>query len=121
MVMLDSEEIRQEEAGRLIRNLDEMGFGEWSGVNTGGGCHVLECVLSDGRVVFVSGDDVLSWVCDPSDFGGSVTVGVYADHDAIYNGDEAEVFVSVPLAVGDRTADGIAIAVHGVLSGSVAS
>ena len=109
-------ELRYEEAGRLLSALDEMGFGEWTRRWTGGGCYLLECVLADGRHVWVTGDDVLSSVCDPADFGTSVLVGLYASEEAIIDGDESLALVGVPLAVEDRTAVGIAVAVHGVMS-----
>lgn len=117
MEQMDVLEMRYEEAGRLLSALDEMGFGEWSQRWTGGGCYLLECVLADGRRVWLTGDDVLSSVCDPSDFGTSVLVGLYASEEAIIDGDESLALVSVPLAVEDRTAVGIAVAVHGVMSG----
>jgi hypothetical protein len=114
--MLDQDEIRHEEAVRLLSALDQMCFGEWSQRHTGGGCWALACGLEDERFVLVSGDDVLSSFCDPQDFGGSVTVGVYRCEDHIYGGEDPVRLVSVPLAVGDRTVDGIATAVWGVLS-----
>lgn len=113
--MFDSDELRHEEAGVLLCSLDEMGFGEWRLEHMAGGCYVLVCELSDGRVVYVSGDDVLSWVGCPDEFGGSVAVGVYASFDAVGD-DECDSFVRVPLAVGDRSAVGVSVAVFGVLS-----
>ena len=117
MYEIDDLEMRYEEAGRLLVALDEMGFGEWSQRDTAGGCYLLECVLADGRIVWVTGDDVLSQVCCPSDFGTSVLVGVYESEEAMCDGDEPTLFVRVPLAVEDRTAVGSAVAVHGVMSG----
>lgn len=114
--MLDHDEIRHEGAVRLLSALDEMCLGEWSQRHTGGGCWALACGLEDGRFVLVSGDDVLSSFCDPLDFGGSVTVGVYRCEDEIYGGADPLALVSVPLAVDARTVDGVSSAVWGVLS-----
>lgn len=114
--MLDHDEFRHENAVRLLSALDQMGFGEWCQRHTGGGCWALACHADDGSYVLVSGDDVLSSFCDPQDFGGSVTVGVYRNEDHIYGGEDPVCLVSVPLAVDDRTVDGIATAVWGVLS-----
>jgi hypothetical protein len=116
MVMLDRDEIRHENAVRLLSSLDEMSLGEWSQRHTGGGCWALACHANNGSFVLVSGDDVLSSFCDPQDFGGSVTVGVYRNEDHSFGGDDPVRLVSVPLAVEDRTVEGVALAVFGVLS-----
>lgn len=114
-----SDELRHEEAGALLRSLDEMGFGEWFHRECGGGCWALACELSDGRYVLVSGIDLLGRFCDPQEFGGLVTVGMYRSEDSYVDADEPLLFVTVPLLVGERSAVGVAVAVYGVLSGVV--
>jgi hypothetical protein len=115
---LDSLEERYEEAGRLFRLLDEMGFGEWQFEHTAGGCYLYRCELSDGSLVLVTGDDVLGPIGDPLEFGSSVTVGFYRSEDAYLDGDFAEMVGALLVA---PTAEGVAVAVFEIMSGRVCS
>lgn len=113
---MDRTEERYEEAGRLFRLLDEMGFGEWQFQETAGGCYSYRCEFADGSLVLVTGDDVLGSVGDPSEFGSSVTVSFFGTEESYLDGSDLSV-VSVPLT--DPTAEGVAVAVFGIMSGRV--
>ena len=116
VVMLDQDEIRHGEAGRLLVSLDLMGFGEWVHRHIGGGCQALACTNPDGSYVLVTGVDVLGRFCDPQEFHGVVTVGVYRSEASYIDGDESLMF-EVRDLVGGSSVESISEGVYDVLAG----
>lgn len=114
--MLDLEEFRHGEAGRLLVSLDQMGFGEWVHRHVGGGCQALACTNSDGSYVLVTGVDLLGRFCDPQEFHDVLTVGLYRSEDSYIDADDPLLF-EVRDLVGGSSVDSISEGVYDVLAG----